>query len=76
MVNSGFLYPFCYNKWKKKQVNLKFRDVYHQKEGKAHFRIDKFVEVEKDLKDLVIAVMVAMRRRDSGKNMLSFKSKK
>ena len=44
--------------------------------GKADYRICKVVEVEKDAKDLVRTVVVAIRPRDSREKSLPYKSKR
>ena len=78
--NQVFSSQLPYNKWKKKHPNLEIGDVclvkYEHKVGKADYRICKVVEVEKDAKDLVRTVVVAIRPRDSREKSLPYKSKR
>ena len=49
---------------------------YEHKVGRADYRLCNVVGVEKDAKELVRTVMVAMRPRDAGETSLPYKSKK
>ena len=71
------LVPF--KKWKSIEENVKINDIclvkYENKVTRADYRLCKVVETEKDEKDLVRTVRVAMRPKNAKEKVLPYKSK-